>query len=207
MVATAGIHILLLLAWHLARPAAAPALADPGVAVQWLRPLIKPPAPASRPRAARAARPAAAPAAAPAIVRAPPRPIVAEPPAIVLKDDPFAAATPDARHPDAVRRQALRDLGKIDLDLRKASLNKYARPEDTPEKRLVRAIEAARILPKWYEKAEIEEIADNTGSGTRVYRIRSAAGVFCGYIKPNHSLNGLDGDKTKPTFANCPGNF
>ena len=203
MVATLGIHILLLLAWQLARQAAPPEAADAGEQIQWLRPFIKPPAaPPLVHKPARRATPA------PAAAVRPPAPVAEpEPPALALRDDPFAETAPDPRSPDAVRRQAMRDLGKIDLDMRKASLNKYARPGDTPEKRLVRGIEAARVLPKWYEKAEIEEIADNTGGGNRIYRIRNAAGVFCVYLKPNHSLNGFDGDKNQPIMANCPGNF
>jgi len=204
--ATVGIHILLLLAWQLARQEAPRQVADSGEHIQWLRPLVKPPAPL--PPIRKPVERAAPAAAAATPVRAPNATVAEpEPPAMVLRDDPFADTRPDPNSPDAVRRQAMRDLGKIDLEMRKASLNKYARPDDTPEKRLARAIDAARVLPKWYEKAELEEIADNTGSGTRVYRIRSAAGVFCAFVKPNHSLDGLNGEKTKPTFGNCPGNF
>ncbi|NHZ41990.1 hypothetical protein [Massilia aquatica] len=194
-----GLHAALLLAWHHTREQAPLRDEDSGPRIQWIdtvAPKAGEPAPQARPvpaasassepvRAARTRRDA------PATPPAPPAPAISVPatpeseaPAIaLLPPDPFAtepAPAAPAGGADAIRKRALADLAKIDKELRKASLNKFAVPDDSPQKRLIAGIQSARRNPTLFEKAEIEEITTgNSDRGGRMYKIKTALGTYC----------------------------
>ncbi|UOD28070.1 hypothetical protein INH39_21695 [Massilia violaceinigra] len=193
-----GLHAALLLAWRHTREQAPLRGEDNSPRIQWIdtvAPKAVAPTPATRPvpaasasgepvRTARARRD-------PPVRAAPPAPAITVPagtgseaPAIaVLPPDPFAnepAPAAPASGADAIRKRALADLAKIDKDLRKASLNKFAVPDDSPQKRLIAGIESARRNPTLFEKAEIEEITTgNSDGGGRKYKIKTALGTYC----------------------------
>lgn len=196
-----GLHAALLLAWRHTRDKAPARDDDSSPRIQWIEtgisttaartPAAAPPAVASTGDAARstrarpdtprpAQRPAAAlPAPVPSAAAAP----ASEAPAITLvPPDPFAEPAPagPAADADAIRKRAFADLGKIDKDLRKQSLNKFAVPDDSPQKRLIAGIQSARRNPTLFEKAEIEEITTgNSDGGARKYKIKTGLGTYC----------------------------
>lgn len=179
--------------------------------IQWLLPLVKPPAarppepeeatagapPARRPgiatrtaptpaQSAASAQPLHAGAAAQAAEQATP-PVLA--PSSQAAPDPFdVASTPAAPGNDALLRRQDWGAGKADHELRGGKLARLARPADTFQAGLERAFRDAgeAVPPKWYERAEIREVSVPEGR-TRMYKIRTAMGTYCFY-KPDPSL-------------------
>ncbi|CUI04136.1 hypothetical protein [Massilia antarctica] len=210
-----GLHAALLLVWRHTREKKPPPEEESGPRIQWIeaiaaRPVARPPpsraipAPAPRAASVHAARPSPA-ARAPAIAlpAAPPAPAAEAPSMTVVPPDPFAepapAAAPSAA--DTIRKRALADLGKIDKDLRKQSLNKFSVPDDSPQKRLIAGIQSARRAPTLFEKAEIEEITTgNADAGGRKYKIRTALGTYC-ITYP--LVNDIHGSREKK-YSLCP---
>lgn len=115
-----------------------------------------------------------------------------------------------------IMKQARRDLGKIDRDLRDADAKWVRAPVSSPHSRMQAAFDAARdaVPPKWYEAARIVPIGDQSGNGPRVYKIVTAAGTYCVTYDTNHSLKEmLPKDSSskdqmsagiKPTYSTCP---
>lgn len=216
-----GVHAALLLAWRQTRDKAPARDDDSSPRIQWIetgmpkaaaRTPDTPAPPVASTSPSHAARSAHArpdtpaprpPAAIPvrASVAAAP---ASEAPAITLvPPDPFAEPAPAAAGPgadaDAIRKRAFADLGKIDKDLRKQSLNKFAAPDDSPQKRLIAGIESARRNPTLFEKAEIEEITTgNADAGGRRYRIKTGLGTFC-MTTPR-----VSDEKRDLKYTNCP---
>jgi hypothetical protein len=194
-----GLHAALLLAWRHTREKIPPREDDDSPRIQWIdyiapkaaermpdaRPTPVASASQAPPAAARPRRDSPAPArpAAPAPADRAPAAPQGEAPAITLvPPDPFAEPAPaaPANDADAIRKRAFADLGKIDKELRKQSLNKFEAPGDSPQKRLIAGIESARRGPTLFEKAEIEEITTgNADGGGRKYKIKTALGSYC----------------------------
>ncbi|NHZ61660.1 hypothetical protein [Massilia genomosp. 1] len=193
-----ALHAALLLAWRHAREKDPEHDEDSGPRIQWIdtiAPKAAERAPPTRPappvsasstpvRATRARRatPLTAPAPPAPAVSVPAAPASEAPAMTVVPPDPFAepAATAPSHSADAIRKRAFADLGKIDKDLRKASLNKFAVPDDSPQQRLIAGIQSARRNPTLFEKAEIEEITTgNSDSGARKYKIKTGLGTYC----------------------------
>ncbi|MES2299965.1 MAG: hypothetical protein V4582_23205 [Pseudomonadota bacterium] len=212
---TVALHLALLALWRTAlapRPPAQDGLKGP--AFEWLRLLPVAPMPArpKRPKEHGArARPhadAAASHSAPPLAIAPaPTPVPAPAPA----SDPFEASTTPlapASKTEDILRQARRDIGKFDRELRAASPKQIHAPVNTPQSRLQAGIAeaAAAVPPKWYEPARIEALADQGGYGRRIYKITTFKGTYCVTYESNHAPDGLDvmanGIKPKPTT--CP---
>lgn len=213
-----GAHALLLLAWRATREKVPVSEDEPLARIQWIAMLTQSPPPSAPPPRSRPAPAADAASPAPAATRRVPRPAVSPPapaavpapapvaapdePAItVLPPDPFAEPAPAAvTGADAIRKRAMADLGKIDKDLRKQSLNKFSVPDDSPQKRLIAGIESAKRGPAWYEQAQIEEISTGNAAeaGNRRYKIRTALGTYCITYTSNRS--GLPEKK----YSLCP---
>jgi hypothetical protein len=169
--------------------------------VQWLLPLVKPPAtekpaPAVQPRrpvlppASAAVRavpaasdaPAATPAVAPAAAPVPPTAPASAP-------DPFDLANaPTTPITDALLRRQDWGAGKVDHELRGGKLAKLVRPTNTLQAGLERAFQEAgeAVPPKWFSAPEIREISVPE-SRMRMYKIRTGIGTYCFY-KPDPSL-------------------
>ncbi|NHZ91960.1 hypothetical protein F2P45_23560 [Massilia sp. CCM 8733] len=213
-----GLHAALLLAWRQTRETAPARDEDSGPRIQWIdtiapaaaartpetRPVPVPSASGAPPRTQRPRRAAPAPAAAPSAtaITIPAAPGSEAPAITVLPPDPFAAepapAAP-ASGADAIRKRAFADLAKIDKDLRKASLNKFAAPDDSPQKRLIAGIQSARRNPTLFEQAEIEEITTgNADAGGRRYKIKTGLGTFC-MTTPK-----VNDEKRDLKYTNCP---
>ncbi|NHZ99297.1 hypothetical protein [Massilia sp. CCM 8734] len=212
-----ALHAALLLAWRHTREKAPARDEDSGPRIQWIdtiapqaagrAPQTRPAPPASASSApVRDTRPRRA---TPLVTSAPPAPAISVPAApaseapamTVVPPDPFAEAAPSApaSAADAIRKRAFADLGKIDKDLRKASLNKFAAPDDSPQKRLIAGIQSARRNPTLFEKAEIEEITTgNADAGGRRYRIKTGLGTFC-MTTPK-----VSDEKRDLKYTNCP---
>ncbi|HEX8614769.1 MAG TPA: hypothetical protein VF800_26095 [Telluria sp.] len=212
-----GLHAALLLAWRHTREKAPARDDDSGPRIQWIDTSVPKTAerlPDTRP--ASAARAAAMPVqaarqrrATPVARAAPPSPASAAPPApereapaiTVVPPDPFAepARAAPLGSADAIRKRAFADLAKIDKELRKASLNKFEAPDDSPQKRLIAGIESARRNPTLFEKAEIEEITTgNADAGGRRYRIKTGLGTFC------MTTAKVTDEKRDLKYTNCP---
>lgn len=210
-----GLHAALLLAWRHTREQAPERDQESGPRIQW----IDTSAPKTPERTPEAAPPPAAVAStaplrtqrqrrdAPAPPSALPSPASATPPVpeseasaiTVVPPDPFAepAAAPDSA--DTIRKRAFADLGKIDKDLRKASLNKFEAPGDSPQKRLIAGIQSARRNPTLFEKAEIEEVTTgNADAGGRRYKIKTGLGTFC------MTTAKVTDEKRDMKYTNCP---
>ncbi|NRR34400.1 hypothetical protein HSX11_29940 [Oxalobacteraceae bacterium] len=130
------------------------------------------------------------------VAPAAPQAITPEPPAPPDSRMPDFSQAPAAPTADDIMRQARRDIGKIDKDLRKAyPVRGEQAPNDSKQARLERGINAAHenVLPKWYEAAKMQEIS-RSGSQNRVYKISTALGIYCITIKP-------DGEKM---YSSCP---
>lgn len=213
-----GLHAALLLAWRHTRDKAHERDDDTAPRIQWIdtgAPKAAAPAPDTRAAPLRAQRqrrdtplprstpistplsapPSTPPSAAPSATPAP----ASEAPAItIVPPDPFAEPAL-ATGADAIRKRAFADLGKIDKDLRKASLNKFSAPDDSPQKRLIAGIQSARRNPTLFEKAEIEEITTgNADAGGRRYKIKTGLGTFC-MTTPK-----VNDEKRDLKYTNCP---
>ncbi|MDQ1921079.1 hypothetical protein [Massilia pseudoviolaceinigra] len=210
-----GLHAALLLAWCHKREKAPAREDDSGPRIQWIeaiaaKPVQSPPETRTPPAASVSSAPVRAarqrpdaPTPTPAPATAPVPVPEAEAPAMsVVPPDPFAEPAPPGGA-DAIRKRAMADLGKIDKDLRKQSLNKFSVPDDSPQKRLIAGIESARRPPTLFEQAEVEEITTgNTDSGGRKYKIRTALGTYCiTYLKPTERVNERVQEKK---YTQCP---
>lgn len=205
---TVLLHLILLYALLQARTrpmAAAPHRAQPPI--QWLRlpPLPRVAPPVTRglrrphlPSQPTASRNAPMTSAAPSVT--PRREAIAVQPNAPGNEPP----TPDLTTPNAdaprsvadIMQQARRDLAGIDRELRKQHPERGSvAPPDSKQARLARGFEAAHaaVLPKWYEGATMEEITGGDDR-KRVYRVKSALGMFC---------ITLDQDGKK-NYTNCP---
>lgn len=164
--------------------------------IQWLRllplPRLAPPSITSsshapnKPNKPTTSPSAAAPTATPSAtthsepITVPQNAIPAEPPT----PDLTAPVPPAQRSMADILQQARHDLAGIDRELRKEHPERgISPPPDSKQAKLERGFEAAHaaVLPKWYEAATMEEItgADNR---TRIYRVKSALGMFCIWI-------------------------
>lgn len=212
---TVLLHLALLYA--LLRPTAVPPAVKPRrvqAPIQWLR-LLPLPRTASLPATPSTSHASAKPkasAAAPSMTRSesisvltkqaankPPNDVAKEAASETAKEPP----TPDLTMPAAAPRsvgdilqQAKRDLAGIDRELRKEHPDRgVALRPDSIQAKLERGFEAAHaaVLPKWYEAATMEEItgADNR---TRIYRVKTALGMFCIAIA----------DDGKKNYTTCP---
>jgi hypothetical protein len=208
---TIAIHLALLYAWTLSRPTPPPASppAERGNAIQWLRlappaatsALPAPPAPlvAARPRA----RPRAA-AATPLPLPLPvPVPLAAAAQAVVAEG---AAPAPSI---DAILRQAKRDVGAIDRQLRKAGHgSRFSAPANTPQTRLARGFaDAADAVPnRWFEAPKVQELIDPAGEGRRRHKVVGAGGTYCVTFDGVQTPNGRDTMKNglPSKTTNCP---
>jgi hypothetical protein len=165
--------------------------------VQWLLPLVRPPASGQPAPAVQPRRPAVPPARAtapttPAAREVSPAPTAAAPvppttPASA--PDPFdLASAPPAPVTEALLRRQDWGAGKADHELRGGKLARLVRPTDTLQAGLERAFREAgeAAPPKWFSAPEIRELSV-PDSGMRVYKIRTALGTYCFY-KPDPSL-------------------
>ncbi|NHZ35573.1 hypothetical protein [Massilia rubra] len=212
-----ALHAALLLAWRHAREKAPGHDEDSGPRIQWIdtiAPRAAERAPPTRPappagassapvRATRPRRdpPLTAPAPPATAVSVPAAPASETPAMTVVPPDPFAepAAPAPSHSADAIRKRAFADLGKIDKDLRKASLNKFVVPDDSPQQRLIAGIQSARRNPTLFEKAEIEEITTgNSDNGARKYKIKTGLGTYCVTYPSINDPNG------KKKYELCP---
>jgi hypothetical protein len=118
-----------------------------------------------------------------------------------------------------IMRQAKRDLGKIDSEIRAADAKWVRAPASTPHSRMQAAFDAAKdaVPPKWYEAARIIPLGDHSGNGPRLYKIVTSAGTYCIRIAANNTLADMlpkgyskqDQMSTgiRPTYATCPQPF
>jgi hypothetical protein len=186
---TVGLHIVLLLLWRYStlqqRPAASP---DKAPAIAWIEALKKPkplplPPPVHTKPTTVPASPSArlAPAAPPPLAELPaPVPVPVAPPA------PSAPA-------EGIMQRALRDVGKIDKDLRAHSPGgRFSDAPATPNAKLVAGIEKATRAPKLWEAPRIENVQDQGGYDRRIYKVKTALGEYCIYKESNHAPDGLD---------------
>ncbi|NHZ81274.1 hypothetical protein F2P44_18620 [Massilia sp. CCM 8695] len=208
-----GLHAALLLAWRHTREKAPPREDENGPRIQWIDAIAAPPvqqapptratpAPATNPVRVARQRPTT-PAPAIPVAAAPPAAEAEAPSMTVVPPAPFAEPAPaaTASGADAIRKRALADLGKIDKDLRKQSLNKFSVPDDSPQKRLIAGIQSARRGPTLFEQADVEEITTgNADGGGRKYKIRTALGTYC-VTYP--SVNDIHGSREKK-YTLCP---
>jgi hypothetical protein len=218
VLATIGVHVLLVAAWILTRTGSVEPVGETGPTIQWIN--VKPPAPkrpVERPEPAepvvlRSKTPL--PRIAPVVAAPPVAPAVSEPApetvtdAVAAPSPPFQPAAP-ARSVEDMMQQARRDIGKIDKELKKAFPERGIRaPIDTAQKRLVQGIELAHDLapPKWYQGAKITEMIDPSGEGRRRYRVVTAAGVMCWTYDGPNTPNGRDHGAAPPgpKVTNCP---
>jgi hypothetical protein len=219
------LHLGLFGSWHIARQ---PKPALPTAQMTWLtllsprRLLAKPPAPPRPPMPKRA--PAAA---SPLLTKAiaPTTAPVAAAEATTGKEDkeaPLPVVAPleaTGRTVADIMRQAKRDLGKIDSEIRAADAKWVRAPASTPHTRMQAAFDAAKdaVPPKWYEAARIIPLGDHSGNGPRLYKIVTSAGTYCIRIAANNSLADMlpkPGSKQdqmstgiRPSYATCPQPF
>ncbi len=123
--------------------------------------------------------------------------------------DAAPAAAASARSADDILRQARRDIGKIDRELRQASLNRQIQaPADTKLTRLQKgfADAAAAVPPKWFEAPKVEEIVDEGGYGRKRYRVSTAGGTYCVTYEGVNAPDGIDIMKNgiQSKFTTCP---
>ncbi len=184
---------------------------EPAESIQWIdipaakKVLVKPTAPP--PRIVVLAKPAARRMT--VVTAAPAEPAREAPPETGAPAPPAAPAGTAARSAADIMRQARRDIGKIDKDLKNEFPERGIKaPPDSPQIRLEKGIELANELapPKWYEKAKIKEMIDPGGYGRRRYRIVTAWGVKCWTYDSPRAPNGGDpfNPKREPKVTNCP---
>jgi hypothetical protein len=208
--AALALHLALFYGWRLAHPHHARPDDPDGQRIEWVT--VRPPRPVQpvppKPRER----------AAPAQARHAPQPATPQPQTSAIEPAPIAMPVPatvpaaqaaPARSADDIRRQASRDLGKIDKDLQKEFPGAHIKaPVDTPQTRLEKGFEEAAELapPKWYEAPKIKEMIDPGGYGRRRYRVTTAAGTYCVTYESNHAPDGLDTMKNgiKPKITTCP---
>lgn len=205
LAATLALHLALLYGWHLARQDPKAETEDT-VRIQWVK--VQPPRPVKP---------------APALTRAPVKPKAARQPAPVAARIPQAAViaseaitqppaeTPPARSVDDMMRQARKDLGKIDQELRKEFPGaRIKAPPDSPQVRLEKGIEEAADMapPKWYEAPKVKEIIDPGGYGRKRYRVITANRTYCITVESNRAPDGIDSMQKglMPKLTTCPGN-
>lgn len=224
LLVTLLLHLGLFSLWQIAR---LPKPALPPPPMQWLtlltarQPAARLPQPPPPPPARRA--PAAASLATAANSAAPPASLAATAPEPAPTPDDKEPALPVVAPLEAtgrtsadIMRQAKRDLGKIDRDIRAADAKWVRAPVSTPHSRMQAAFDAAKdaVPPKWYEAARITELGVQAGSGARMYKVVSALGTYCIRVASNHSLAdmlpkpGSNQDQMstgiRPTFSTCP---
>lgn len=103
-----------------------------------------------------------------------------------------------------IMAQAKRDVGKIDSELRRASPSQIHAPVSTPQTRLIAGLNDAKVQ-HWYDAAQIEEIPDQSGSGRRISKVKTALGTYCvTYQSNNSALDGFEPNKGGPKVTNCP---
>jgi hypothetical protein len=218
VLATIGVHVLLVAAWILSRTGSVEPVGDTGPTIQWIN--VRPPEPkrpVEKPEPAKriVVQSKTPPARIAPVVAAPPVAPAASEPVVVKVAEAVAAPSPPsqpaapARSVEDIMQQARRDIGKIDKELKKAFPERGIRaPIDTAQKRLVKGIELAYELapPKWYEGAKITEVIDPSGEGRRRYRVVTAAGVMCWTYDGPNTLNGRDHGAAPPgpKVTNCP---
>lgn len=224
LLVTLLLHLGLFGLWQIARQ---PKPALPSSPTQWLtlltprQPAAMPPAlpPLTRraPAVASAASAATAKTAAPA---ASPPATAADPAATADDTEPalpvVAPLEATGRTSADIMRQAKRDLGKIDHDIREADAKWVRTPVSTPHSRMQAAFDAAKdaVPPKWYEAARITELGAQAGSGARMYKVVTALGTYCIRVASNRTLAdmlpkpGSNQDQMstgiRPTFLTCP---
>lgn len=192
---TVALHLALIWVWQFARAPRPPVLdADTVVPIEWIA-LPRPPVP--QPEPARQPAPIARPAAPPPIMHAAPPDAPSAPAALPAPPTPRA---------EGILRQARRDVGKIDQDLRKESPSQLRAPADTALSRLATGIEAATARPRPWQAPRIDNVMDQGGYDRRIYKVTTANGVYCVYYESNHAPDGLDSMKNgiRPKIMSCP---
>jgi hypothetical protein len=184
---TIGLHLALLVFWRFSTLRHPPKpVAGDTPAIEWIKDLAKAPPP-SKPARPLPTRVATAPAAAPA--RAAPAP----PPPVIEQAAPVAAAPATSTPAEGVMQRALRDVGKIDKELRRQSPGGHMSDAPAmPNAKLVAGIEKATRAPKAWEAPRIESVQDQGGYDRRIYKVTTATGVYCIYKESNHAPDGLD---------------
>ena len=200
--ATIALHLALIGMWQFARMARPPPPdAESAVPIQWIK--LSPPPRVQAPPSVPVQRPSARPAA----PTAPPAPSVPPPITLAAPPEPLPApAAPATRNAEDILRQARRDIGKIDQDLRKESPGQIRAPADTALTRLAAGIESATAPPKLWQAPKIENVQDQGGYDRRIYKVTTGAGVYCIYYESNHAPDGLDSMKRgiPPKIMSCP---
>lgn len=152
--------------------------------------------------------PAAPPAPLPRRPRSTAAPSAVEPPhPITLITPPPAPATPraepapPARFTDQVMEQARRDLGKIDRELRKGSLNMAEREP------VVYAAKRSSLIAGAYIGHDADRIEETTfADGRRMSKVTRGGKSFCVYKESNGLVGGRDvfRDGVRTMVTSCP---
>ncbi len=194
------VHVALLVGWQMSRPLTIPGGGpEPArMRIQWIRlpppavPVAKPkpvdkPVQAARPpaRAAAPMTPVTPQPAAPAVgPTTGPAPALPAPAATESVDpQPITPQAAPANAPSAadILKNARRDIGKIDRDLRKENNPYVVLPPDSPQLRMRRGMETARDLapPQIWEAPKIEALVNDTGDGARRERVITGRRTYC----------------------------
>lgn len=194
LAATLAIHLALVAAW-LARAPETSEQQAPRRAIELLR-IAAPPVAKPVPPKATLPPPRVAVSAAPTVPVA--VPVEQEPvpvtPAIAAPETPAVSAA-------EILRNAKRDIGKIDHDLRQRHPGQPIRaPADSAQIRLEKGIAHAAEMapPRWYQAPKSTEIIDPGGYGRRRYRVITAHGTYCYTYESNRAPDGRDVMKNGP---------
>lgn len=198
----AVVHVLAVLCWP-RRDAVVAAQPSSRTTTVFFVPVPRPAAPAvaTAPAPARAvarSRTARQAPAAATLVFVPAAPDTATPP-IALPQEPVLSAAPPQAEADEIRTQALKSVGAIDKELRKASLNMAERHISYQRPALERAIASAH---KPRGPLRIEELRMSDG------RAVSRIGNMCAYKESNALTGGRDviQNGVRTMFTTCPSN-
>ncbi len=198
---TLGMHIAVLLAWHLGGRVSEDGPGDAANGIQWL--IV--------PKAEQVSTPKpqlAKPAAVPARPQASAIPVSPSDASSSLSEEVAVQAESAPASELSTLERARRAVGEIDRGLQEANKSKFihAKPVST-QMRLERAMQKAHdMVPnKWYEAAKVTEIIDPGGYGRRRYRVVGANGTYCITIESNHAPDGIDTMQhgIKPKLTNC----
>lgn len=184
LIATLAIHLALVAAWQLARAPKAGGHDEPRRMIELLRIA---PALAAQSLPPKAAQPP------PRVAKAPPPAPVVQPPAAAVQSAPAPEAP--AVSVAEILKNARRDIGKIDQDLRRSHPGQPIKaPPDTAQIRLAKGIAHAAEMapPRWYQAPKSTEILDPGGYGRRRYRVITAKGTYCYTYESNHAPDGRD---------------
>ncbi|MBD8655334.1 hypothetical protein IFT68_06820 [Oxalobacteraceae sp. CFBP 13730] len=181
LAATLLVHVLLILAWQMARTLPAPVAGD-DAAMLWLRV----PAPVPRIVVVPPVQPEAAPTRKPGTPLRPVPAAQAETPVQIPVPAPVPDAPPTPLEPAtpsaaAIMDSARRSIGDIDRALRKERQPTIVLPPDSPQLRLRRGIEHAREMapPRLWEAPRVVELVNNTGDGARRTRVITGDRTYC----------------------------